>query len=90
MPLITNMEMEVLEQAVRKEIPRFTMLKSVRFWEFGDWIYIFVTNRALWEKLRIFGLQRLIRYVDPETGFVIVEDPGLNPKSMALMVERER
>lgn len=57
---------------------------------YEDWIYIFVTTKVLWKKLRIFGLQRLIRYTDPNTGILIVEDPGLRPESMKLMVERER
>jgi hypothetical protein len=44
------------------------MVYPIEFWEFGDWVYVFVTTKVLWKKLRIYGLQRLYRYKDEKTG----------------------
>lgn len=58
--------------------------------EHGDWVYVFVTTKIIWKKLRIFGLQRLYRYKDEKTGLEIVEDPGLDTTKLALMVSKEK
>jgi len=62
----------------------------VTFWEHDDWVHVFVTTKVLWKKLRVFALQRLLRYTDPNTGLVIVEDPGLRPNKMILVLEKQR
>lgn len=64
------------------------MKEPMRFWEHEDWVYVFVTTKVLWKKLRIFALQRLIRHTVPTSNLLIVEDPGLHPEKIALMLVR--
>jgi hypothetical protein len=66
------------------------MVYPIEFWEFGDWVYVFVTTKVLWKKLRIYGLQRLYRYKDEKTGLEIVEDPGLDVTKLSLMLTKEK
>lgn len=90
MPINNAHEKALLEEAVRKEVPTLTKVEAVDFWANGDWVYVFITTKVLWKKLRIFGLQRLYRYKDDKTGLEIVEDPGLDTSKLALMVNKEK